>query len=115
MTGRLHLAPGIPPVGQPMADLAVLWCDLLDGMNLDDLFHVVMSPNGGRREGGGQITANFLDSESMRKWAKSFGLTVTAEPGGTWIDLIAAGPVTRNGRTAGLRLRSTETNERGAA
>jgi hypothetical protein len=107
---RLHLAPGIPPVGQPMADLAVLWVDLLAGMNLDDLFHVVITPNG-----GGQITANFLDSESMRKWAKAFGLPVTAEPGGTWIDLIAAGPVTRNGRTAELRLRSTETTERGAA
>jgi hypothetical protein len=111
---RLHLAPGIPPVGAPMADLAVLWCDLLDGMDLDDLFHVVMSPNGGRREGGGQITAHFLDSEAMRKWAKHYGLNVTADPGGSWIDLIAAGPVTRNGRTAELRLRSTEI-ERDAA
>lgn len=107
---RLHLAPGIEPVGQQMADLAVLWVDLLTDMDTADLYHVVISPNV-----GGQITANFLDADAMRKWARSFGLTVTAEPGGSWIDLIATGPVTRNGRTAELRLRATETNEGSAA
>lgn len=107
---RLRPVPDVPPIGEQMADLAALCCELLDGQDCGDLYHVVLSPNE-----GGSITAHFLDADAMRVWAKRFALTVTREHvAGSVYDLTAAGPVTRDTRTALLRLRATET-ERNAS
>lgn len=112
MTARLRLADGIEPVGQHMADLAVLWCELLDGgPSFDDMAHVALSP-----EQGGQITVHFTEVEPLIAWAEHLGGLgfVREHVGGRTHILTAAGPVTRGQRTALVRLRSSYT-ERGAA
>jgi hypothetical protein len=111
VTPRLHLAPGIPPAGAPMADLAVLWCDLLDGMNLDDLTQVQFTGID-----GGTIDAWFMDVENVITWAEALGGLpfVREHIGGRTFRVTAAGPVTRNERTAVVRL-SANVIDRSAA
>jgi hypothetical protein len=102
---RLRLAPGIPPVGAPMADLAVLWCDLLNGMNVDDLTQVQFTSID-----GGTIDAWFMDVQNVITWAEAFGGLpfVREHIGGRTYRVTAAGPVTRHGRTAVVRLSANE-------
>jgi len=104
---RLRLADGIEPVGARMADLALLWCELLDGLDTDDLIRTEFT-----HDDGGTITAHFMDVQPVIAWAEALGglAFVREHIAGRTYRVTAAGPITRNGRTALVRLRANETD-----
>lgn len=108
MRSHLRTVPDIDPIGTNMAELARLWADLVDeGPSLDELYHVVMAPGD-----GGTVHAYFLDVSALLTWAEHLGGLAfdRAHVAGNVHTVTAQGPITRNGRTALVRLRATTEN-----